>query len=140
MGITTFNASHGSVMEDLDINGTTTGLFIEHYTSKSVFQRMRIGPNVENGVLAEGTDPAGPEWDGIPSSVDNVIQDSVIDSTQVGVLMGWSTTRTTVRRVVFRNQYVAAITDYKGVANSYSANDYSGIQPGAKAVSPVWWR
>jgi hypothetical protein len=140
MGITTFNASHGSLVEDIDIDGTMVGLYIEHYTSRSTFQRMRIGPRVEEGVDTEGTDPNGAEWGGISSSIDNVIQDSVIDSTKVGVLLGWMTTRTTVRRVTFRNQYVAAITDYKGVNNAYSANDYTGIQAGAVPVSPVWWR
>jgi hypothetical protein len=140
MGVTTFDASRGSLLEDLDIDGTATGVYIEHFTSNSVFQRMHIGPNVEDGVTCEGTDPAGAEWGGTSASIDNVIQDSVIDSTHVGVLMGWTTTRTNVRRVTFRNQYVAAITDYKGVDNSYSANDYSGIQTGALAVSPVWWR
>jgi hypothetical protein len=69
-----------------------------------------------------------------------VIQDSVFETGQVGVLMGWSTTRTTVRRSTFRSQYVSAITDYLGINNSYYGNDYSGILSGAVPVSAVWWR
>lgn len=140
MGISPFNASHGSLFEHLDIDRTETGVYIEHFTSRSVFQHIRIGPNVEKGFTCEGTDPNGSAWGGVSSSIDNVIQDALIDSSRVGVLMGWHTTRTTVRRVTFRNQYVAAITDYKGVNNAYYDNDYSGILPGALPVSPVWWR
>jgi hypothetical protein len=40
--------------------------------------------------------------------------------------MGWATTRTTVRRVTFRSQTLAAIRDDKGADNSYYDNEYSG--------------
>jgi hypothetical protein len=148
MGVETMNANHGSLFEDVDIDATPTGLYIEHFTSGTTFQRMRIGPKVENGVICEGTDPDGTLWGGVSASIDNVIQDSTIDSHQVGVLMGWATTRTTTRRVTFHNQYVAAITDFRGIDNSYydneedshNGNDYSGILPDALPVSPVWWR
>jgi hypothetical protein len=126
MGITTFNASHGGLLEDLDIDGTPTGVYIEHYTTATTFQRMRIGPNVETGITCEGTDPSSSEWGGIPSSIDNLIQDATIDSSKYGVLMGWATTRTTVRRVTFRSQTLAAIRDDKGADNSYYDNEYSG--------------
>jgi hypothetical protein len=153
MGVTTMNATGNSLLEDLDIDGGpaagmpagagsqgSVGLYIEHLTWNTTFQRMRIGPSLSYGVVCEGTDPNGAAWNGVSASIDNVIQDSTIESGQVGVLMGWATTRTTTRRVTFRSQYVAAITDYLGVNNSYYGNDYSGILPGALAVSPVWWR
>jgi len=140
MGVTSMNASGGSLFEDLDIDGAMHGLYIEHLTWNTTFQRMRIGPSVTFGVVCEGTDPNAADWGGRSASVDNVIQDSTIDSAEVGVLMGWTTTRTTARRILFRDQYVAAVTDYKGVDNSYYDNDYSGIQAGALPVSPVWWR
>ena len=141
MGISPFTSSHGSLFEDLDIDLADTGLYLEHFSSGSTFQRMRIGPSVNNGITSEGTDPADlSRWNGVSTSIDDVIQDSTIDSRQVGVLMGWATTRQTVRRVTFRGQYVAAITDYKGINNTYYENNYSGIQAGARAVSPVWWR
>ncbi len=134
MGITTFNASHGALLEDLDIDGSPFGVFVEHYTSASTFQRMRIGPNVETGIISEGTDPSGKEWGGIPSSIDNIIQDSTIESSTVGLLMGWATTRTTVRGVTFRNQSTSAIREDSGVDNSFYDNDYSEIQPGAVEI------
>jgi hypothetical protein len=134
MGVTTFNASHGAMLEDLDIDDTPTGLYIEHYTSTTTFQRMRIGPSVQSGITCEGTDPSGAEWAGIPSSIDNVIQDSIIDSADVGVLMGWATTRTSVRRVTFRHQSVSAIRDDKGVGNLYYDNNYSEIAPSAVEI------
>ncbi|MBA2258294.1 MAG: hypothetical protein H0W18_05325 [Acidobacteria bacterium] len=152
-GITTMNAAQGAFFSDLDIDGGpyagmlagagsqgSVGLYIEHFTSSTTFQRIRIGPNLSYGVLCEGTDPNGTAWGGVSSSIDNVFQDATIDSAQVGVLMGWGTTRTTVRRVVFHNQYVAAITDYLGIANAYYDNNYAGILPGAIPMSPVWWR
>jgi hypothetical protein len=140
MGIVTFGGSNGSSFRDLDIDGTPYGLYLEHFTSNSTFERMHIGPSVVDGVVCEGTDPNGAAWGGVSASIDNFIQDSTIESTQVGVLMGWATTRTTVRRVIFRSQYANAITDYLGVNNAYYDNDYSGIQPGAQRVSPYWWR
>lgn len=137
MGITTFNASHGAALEDLDIDGTPTGLYVEHYTSATTFQRMRIGPNVQTGITCEGTDPSGTEWGGIPSSIDNLIQDSTIDSSTVGILMGWATTRTSVRRVTFRHQGTSAIRDDNGVGNSYYDNNYNEIQPSAVEIDKI---
>jgi hypothetical protein len=134
MGITTFNASHGALLEDLDIDGTPTGLYVEHYTSGTTFQRMRIGPNVQTGITCEGTDPSGTEWAGIPSSIDNLVQDSTIESSDVGVLLGWATTRTSVRRVTFLHQATSAIRDNQGVGNAYYDNNYSDIQTSAVEV------
>jgi hypothetical protein len=153
MGVLAFDSSRGSLFEDIDVDGGpaagspasagaagSVGVYIEHFTTNSVFQRMRIGPSLSYGIVCEGTDPAGAAWGGVSSSIDNVIQDSVFETGQVGVLMGWSTTRTTVRRSTFRSQYVSAITDYLGINNSYYGNDYSGILSGAVPVSAVWWR
>jgi hypothetical protein len=153
MGVETMNSSYGSFFSDLDIDGGpyagmpagagslgSVGLYIEHFTSRTTFQRMRIGPSLAYGVVCEGTDPNGAQWGGVSASIDNVIQDSTMESAQVGVLMGWATTRTTTRRVTFRNQYVAGITDFNGINNAYYDNDYSGMQPGALPVSSVWWR
>ena len=129
-GLNAITADAGSIHEDLDIDDAGVGVEIEHFTTGSIFQRMRIGPNVTAGVNCE--------WDygtGTPGSVDNIIQDSVIQSRVAGVNMDDGTIRTTVRRVKFIGQSWAAIGNYRGVNNAYYDLDYSGIAAGAVPVS-----
>lgn len=132
MGLWTGTANAGSLHEHLDIDGTQVGVYAEHFTTASTFQRMHIGPNVEIGVNCEWADPG---WGGKPACTDNVVQDSTIASSRVGVHLDEGTTRTTVRRVKFLNQTWAAVRDYKGIDNQYYDNDYSGIASGAVAVA-----
>jgi hypothetical protein len=131
-GLWTGTADAGSTHEDLDIDGTPTGVYVEHFTTGSTFQRMSIGTGVSTGVNCEWADPT---WGSRPACVDNVIQDSTIRSSYAGVFLDQGTTRTTVRRVTFIGQTKAAIVDYLGINNAYSGNDYSGIAPGAVSVS-----
>ena len=131
-GLWTGTADAGSTHEDLDIDGTPTGVYIEHFTTGSTFQRLSIGTSVSTGVNCEWADPT---WGSRPACVDNVIQDSTIRSSYAGVFMDQGTTRTTVRRVTFIGQTKAAIVDYLGINNAYSGNDYSGIAPGAVPIS-----
>ena len=93
---------------------------------------MSIGTSVSTGVNCEWADPT---WGSKPACVDNIIQDSTIRSSKVGVYMDQGTTRTIVRRVTFIGETRAAIVDYLGVSNSYSGNDYSGLPAGAVPVS-----
>jgi hypothetical protein len=108
------------------------GVYMEHYTTGITVQYMRVGTSVRTGVNCEWADPL---TGGKAACVDNVIQDSTIASSLVGVYLDEGTTRTTVRRVKFLNQSWAAIGDYKGVDNSYYDNDFSGIDAGAVGVS-----
>jgi hypothetical protein len=117
---------------DVDVDGTPTGIYIEHFTTSSTFKNIHVGTGVRTGINCEWDDPA---WNGKPASVDNTIQDSVIESSYVGVYMDEGTTRTRVQNTTFRGQSGAAIDDYKGVGNSYSGNDYTGIGAGAVAIS-----
>jgi len=131
-GLWTGTANAGSVHEDLDIDSTPIAVYIEHFTTGSTFQRMRVGSAVSTGVNCEWADPT---WGSLPACVDNIIQDSTIGSSYVGVYMDLGTTRTTVQRVTFVSQTKAAIVDYQGVNNTYSGNDYTGIAAGAVPVS-----
>jgi exopolysaccharide biosynthesis polyprenyl glycosylphosphotransferase len=131
-GLWTGTATRGSSFEDIDVARARTGVYIEHYTHKSVFRRLRIRPTVRTGVVAEWADPA---WNGEPASVDNVIEDSRFESWLAGVFLDAGTTRTTVRRSTFANQSWAAIGDHQGVGNKYYENDYRHIRPGASAIS-----
>jgi hypothetical protein len=131
-GVWTGNTNSGSLLEHLDIDGTGVGVYMEHYTTGTTVQYMKVGLNVSTGVNCEWADPL---TGGKPACVDNVIQDSAIASSKVGVFLDEGTTRTTVRRVTFSNQWWAAIGDYKGVSNAYYDNNYSGIDAGAVEVS-----
>jgi hypothetical protein len=132
MGIWTGTANRNSLHEDLDIDRTPVGVYLEHFTTGSTFQRLRVGTNVSRGILCEWADPA---WGSKPGCVDNVIQDSMISSADVGVQLNPGTTRTTVRRVKFVGQRIAAIDDAQGIGNTYSDNDYSQISTTAVIVS-----
>jgi hypothetical protein len=132
-GIWTGTASKGAVLEDIRVVESETGVYAEHYNSAgTTFRRLDIGPSVKRGFNCEWSDPA---WDSIAGCIDIVIEDSLFDTTRIGVYMDEGTTRTTIRRSVFRNQDWAAIADHKGVSNSYYDNDYSGVGRGGVPVS-----
>ncbi|MGH3116365.1 MAG: hypothetical protein ACRDQ2_04510 [Gaiellales bacterium] len=132
MGIWTGTANKNSLHEHLDVDGTPIGIYLEHFTTASTFQRMHVGSNVRRGILCEWADPA---WGSKPGCVDDVIQDSTFMSHEVGVQLNPGTTRTIVRRIKFIGQTIAALNDAGGINNSYSENDYSQIAPSAVAIS-----
>jgi hypothetical protein len=132
MGVWTGTSTTGALVEDVDVDRTPTGIYIEHFTRDSTFQTIRVRPRVRIGVVAEW---ANPELGGRPASVDNVIQDSVFESYLCGVYLDDGTTRTTVRRSAFRKQTWAAVGNYRGNDNRISENDYSGIGDTAVPVS-----
>jgi hypothetical protein len=131
-GLWTGTANAGSLHEDLDIDHAAVGVYLEHFTTGSTFQRMWIGPHTGRGVNHEWADPS---WGGLPGSVDNVIQDSTILSRHCGVVLDEGTTRVTVRRVTFAGQSWAAIDDYLGRGNRYYDNDYAGLAPEAVPIT-----
>lgn len=131
-GIWTGTATHGSRIADATIDRTPVGIYIEHYTTSTTFDRLRVGPHVDRGVNAEWSDLALGEK---PASSDNLIEDAFFQTTHVGVYLDQGTTRMLVRRSVFVGQHWAAIGDYLGNGNGFSENDFSGIGAGAVAVS-----
>jgi hypothetical protein len=131
-GLWTGTAATNALFDRIDIDQTPTGVYVEHFTRRSTFQRVRVGRDVKIGVVTEW---AAPEWSGRPASVDNVIQESWFESSVVGVFLDAGTTRTTVRRNTFVNQRWAAIGDYQGIDNAYYGNDYDAIAPGANGVT-----
>jgi hypothetical protein len=131
-GLWTGTAATDVLFDRVDVDQTRTGVYVEHFTRRSTFQRLRVGREVRIGVVAEW---AAPEWGGRPASVDNVIQDSWFQSSLAGVFLDDGTTRTTIRRSTFANQRWAAIGDYRGIDNAYYGNDYAAIAPGADDVT-----
>jgi hypothetical protein len=132
-GLWTGTAARRARFDDVEVDDTPTGVYVEHFTRDSTFRRLRVGPGVRIGLLAEW---ASPEWGRRPASVGNVIEDSRFESSVAGVYLDEGSTRTTVRRSAFANQQWAAIGDYHGKGNAFYDNDYAGVAPGAKDVSP----
>jgi hypothetical protein len=131
-GLWTGTATTGARLTGIDIDQTRTGVYIEHFTRQSIFERVRVGRRVRVGLSAEWADP---DWGGVPGSIDNIVQDSRFESWLVGVYLDEGTTRTIIRRSTFVGQRWAAIGDYEGVDNAYQANDYRGIARGAVPVT-----
>ena len=52
-GIWTGTATHGSHVADATIDRAPVGIYIEHYTTNTTFERLRVGPDVGRGVNAE---------------------------------------------------------------------------------------
>jgi hypothetical protein len=131
-GIWTGTAMKNARIQDATIDRARVGIYIEHFTTATTFQRLRVGPSVTRGVNAEWANPAA---GGKPASTDNVIEDAYFRTGHVGVYLDKGTTRTTVRHSVFAGQDWAGIGDYLGVANQYYDNDFDAIGPGAVPVT-----
>jgi hypothetical protein len=132
MGLWTGTANRGALHEDLDIDGTPTGIYAEHYTRGSTFRNFSVGPNVEIGVKCEWADPA---WSSLPGCDGAVFESGRFETSLVGVYLDAGTSRTTVRNNVFVGQSWAGIGDHLGVSNAYSGNDFSRIDAGASATT-----
>jgi hypothetical protein len=132
IGVWTGTANDRSQIADVAVDRTPVGIYVEHFTSRTTFRRLYIGPNVSRGLNAEW---ANPDRGGRPASTDNVIRDSYFSTVLVGVYLDDGTTRTSVVGSKFVGQKWAAIGDYRGVDNSFSGNDFSGIGPDAVPIS-----
>ena len=130
-GLWTGTVARRARFEQIDVDRARTGVYLEHFTHKSLFRRLRVGPHVRVGLTAEWADPV---WGRRPASVDNVIEDSHFESTLAGIYLDEGTTGTTVRRSTFGGQSWAAIGDYLGHGNRFYANDYRRIGADAQAI------
>ena len=132
-GLWVGSGTRDSVFEDLDLNDTGIGIYIEHYATHSTFRRIHAGPNVDRGATCEWADPA---WGGVPACTDDVFESSTFDTRVLGVYLDEGTTRTTVRNSVFLHQSCGAIGNYQGVGNLWdtSGNNYAGILPSAVPI------
>src|SRR3954469_17969641 len=131
-GIWTGTATLRARISEATVDRARVGIYIEHFTTATIFQRLRVGPSVSRGINAEWGNYAG---GGKPASVDNIIENAYFRTEHVGVYLDQGTTRTTVRRSVFVGQSWAAIGDYLGLANEYYDNNFDRIDSGALPVS-----
>ena len=140
MGVWTGTAAKNTHLSDIDIDdigpprGISTGLYLEHFTTDSLFERLHIGPNVGVGVVCEWADPA---WGKQPACDGVVIQDSVIDSRCVGAYLDDGTRNTTLRRTAFVHQEKAAVAVFNNNYNilyDTAGNDYTQMRASARTV------
>jgi hypothetical protein len=131
-GIWTGTATHGSRVVDATIDRAPVGIYMEHYTTDTTFNRIRVGPDVNRGVNAEWSNVAAGQK---PASKGNVIEHAHFRTRHVGVYLDEGTMRTVVRRCVFVDQSWAAIGDYLGEGNTYYGNDFDAIDPTAVEVT-----
>jgi hypothetical protein len=134
MGLWTGGVNTNALLEDIDVDRTGTGVYMEHFTTGSTFQRINVGSSVQDGFICEWNDPA---WGGKPGCVNDVIQDATVASRRIGVWLDAGTTGTTVQRVKFVGQSNSAIFDPAGIGNSYADNDYSQIGSTAMPIRTI---
>lgn len=131
-GLWAGTAFSGGLVTDLDVDSTPVGLYLEHYTSDSTFQNMRVGGSVSIGVTCEWADPS---WGSKPGCSGDTIQNSTFDTQRAGVYLDEGTIGVNVVGCRFLHQSWAGIGDYLGNGNAYSGNDFTGIGGSAIAVS-----
>lgn len=129
MGIWTGTACTDSILEDLDVDDCPTGVgvYIEHTTRRTTFRRFHVGAKVKIGFVGE--------WDygrNKPASIDNVIEDGLIEAMRIGVYLDQGSLRTVVRRVVFRRSRWGGIGFYRSPSCRYEDCTFElpkGVQP-----------
>jgi hypothetical protein len=133
--------NNDEILRDLDLDGCPNGgVYFEHYSRRDTVERFWIGPNTTFGFCFEWGGPWG--WSGVGEG--NVVQDGVVESNRYGVHIGSCNDYETIRRVVFRGQCWAAISDISqsqpgqcepATHNDYMDNDFSGIDSTAVAIT-----
>lgn len=138
MGVWTGTSAKNVTMSDIDIDAIRygVGIYAEHFTTNSLFQRIDVGPGTILGVECEWADPA---WQRKPACDGVVFQDATFRSSCAGVWLDEGTKTSTVRRSTFVGQSVAGVvtTRTKGSMYDASGNDYSQLMPGAKTVAEL---
>jgi Right handed beta helix region len=133
MGIGAYD--HDITIRDLDVDNSSVGVYVEHFTHRLVLENFYIGRSVTKGVNFEWDNPQ--QYSGAPTSVDAVVQDGVIEAFRIGAAVNEGQKNPTIRRVTFRNQCGAAIIGYRprSTGEVYVNNNYSGIKASAQEVS-----
>lgn len=156
MGIWTGANCNNSVFSDLTVDNITpqgTGIYVEHFTRRCLFQNFWIGPVkgfpwqeghfMRNGVNTEWEDPkvaVNPDGGTKAGSHENTFRDGVINSSMVGISQE-DGENTTVERITFLNQSAAAIKEFRTNDKNYNtvwkngSNDFSGILTSAVVYS-----
>ena len=126
-GIETATNCDASFLEDVTVTGELVfGIYLEHFNRFCIWKRVYLGPTTEVGFHCEWADP---DWDSIPGAKKVVLEDSVIESSCIGVNLDEGTEEVTVRNTIFQGQQWCCINNFKGVNNVFPNNVYKGSAP-----------
>ncbi len=115
MSVWTGSACNDSLLEQMDLDGSPVGVYIENITRRSVFSKFAIGPNVDVGCNSE--------WNHNDPNLggdSNIIRDGLIDATDKGVYLDQGTKNTRIERVTIRNAHWGGIGMYLSPTCSYT--------------------
>jgi hypothetical protein len=142
-GIEIVNNAWNTTYSDLDIDmrgsrrSYGVGVYLEMFSYRNTFRNFRIRARI--GFNSEWADPAR---GGVAAGHFTVIEQGLIDAAgarggpRIGVYLDQGTESTTIRRVEFRNQNVAAIGAFRTIGrNRFSGNKYAGLLAGAVPIS-----
>ena len=152
MGLWTGGNTNDSHFADLSIDDSDTGIYVEHWTRRSTFERFQIGPSkgltgsagfrTSIGITTEWADPAyaglNPVFgQSLAASHDNTFKDGTINSFVTGIFTDDSQ-GTTISNVRFFNQRFSGISEFRNSKSGYDSqwqgrgNDFSGLSAGAE--------
>jgi len=127
MSLWTGSACNDSILEDLDIDGSPVGIYIENITRRTIFRKFRIGPGVETGINSEWNhDDPNAGGDG------NIIQDGLIEASDKGIYLDQGTKKTLVERVFVRNAKWGGIGMWASPTSEYRSCSFDlpvGVRP-----------
>lgn len=151
MGLWTGGNTNNATFSDLMIEDTDVGIYLEHWTRRSLFERFQIGPTkglagpagfkTRIGINTEWADPAYNGLNPVPgeslaASHNNSFRDGTINSSVTGIFTD-DAEGTSVSNVRFLNQRFSGISEFSNSKSGYSidwqapGNDFSSISAGA---------
>ena len=151
MGLWTGSNANNARFSDLTILDTDKGIYVEHWTRNTIFERFQIGPltgtagsagiHTRLGIITEWADPAYTGLNPVPgeslaASHSNTIQNGFISSYLAGVFTD-DAEGTTVAGVTFANQRFTGISEFRNDKTKYDTiwqnqgNNFSGMTSGA---------
>lgn len=152
MGLWTGGNTNNATFSDLMIEDTDIGIYIEHWTRNSTFERFLIGPltglagpagfKTRIGIVTEWSDPSYSGLNPVPgqslaASHDNTFRDGTINSSVTGIFTD-DAENTSVSNIRFLNQRFSGISEFRNARAGYNTvwqnpgNDFSSISNGAE--------
>jgi hypothetical protein len=150
MGLWVGSNANSAKIRNVTVLDTRTGIYVEHWSRGTAFERFQIGPltglagpagfNIQIGINTEWADPAYAGKNPIAgqslgASQSDTFRSGFINSYLAGVFTGDSE-KTTVSGVKFVNQRFTAIGEHRGSGTGYNmswenlSNDFSALSSG----------
>jgi Right handed beta helix region len=150
MGMFTGSNANSAKITNVIVLDTDIGIYVEHWTRNTTFERFQIGPltglagpagfKIRTGINTEWADPAYAGKNPITgqslgASQSDTFRSGFINSYLAGIFTG-DAEKTTVAGVKFLNQRFAAIGEHRGSSTGYNmtwenlGNDFSALTSG----------